>query len=99
MSRMSPILPIPRQRPAVQPQPDPTFHQRRREVMKEMDLTEREVQCVIGASKGMTNSEIGQQLFVGEQTVKTHMRSLFKKLGARDRAHAVALAFQVGVLR
>lgn len=67
--------------------------------MKEMDLTEREVQCVIGASKGMTNSEIGQQLFVGEQTVKTHMRSLFKKLGARDRAHAVALAFQVGVLR
>ena len=67
--------------------------------MKTMRLTEREVQCVIGASKGMSNAEIGKRLFVSEDTVKTHLRRLFRKIGARDRAHAVALAFRAGVLR
>ena len=39
---------------------------------------------------GKSNAEIGRELFVSEDTVKTHARRLFRKLGARDRAHAVA---------
>ncbi len=41
---------------------------------------------------GKSNAEIGRELFVSEDTVKTHARRLFRKLGARDRAHAVASA-------
>ena len=43
-------------------------------------------------------AEIGRDLFVSEDTVKTHARRLFRKLGARDRAHAVASAFRAGLV-
>ena len=45
-------------------------------------------------AEGKSNAEIGRELFVSEDTVKTHARRLFRKLGARDRAHAVAAAFR-----
>ena len=48
---------------------------------------------------GKSNAEIGRELFVSEDTVKTHARRLFRKLGARDRAHAVAAAFRAGLVR
>ena len=40
-----------------------------------------------------------RELFLSEDTVKTHARRLFKKLGASDRAHAVALGFRWGLVR
>ena len=43
-------------------------------------------------------AEIGRELFVSEDTVKTHARRLFRKLGARDRAHAVAAGFRAGLV-
>jgi DNA-binding NarL/FixJ family response regulator len=43
---------------------------------------------------GCSNLEIAKQLFVSEDTVKTHARRLFRKLGAHDRAHAVALGMR-----
>jgi DNA-binding NarL/FixJ family response regulator len=59
-------------------------------------LTDRELQVLQGMSRGRSNGEIGEELFLSEDTIKTHARRLFKKLGARDRAHAVAVGFRHG---
>jgi DNA-binding NarL/FixJ family response regulator len=61
-------------------------------------LTERELQVLRGMADGKSNAEIGRELFVSEDTVKTHARRLFRKLGARDRAHAVAAGFRTGLV-
>jgi DNA-binding NarL/FixJ family response regulator len=61
-------------------------------------LTERELQVLRGMADGQSNAEIGRDLFVSEDTVKTHARRLFRKLGARDRAHAVAAGFRAGLV-
>lgn len=61
-------------------------------------LTEREFAVVQGMSRGRSNAEIGDELGLSEDRVKNHCRSLFWKLGARDRAHAVALCYQRGLL-
>jgi DNA-binding NarL/FixJ family response regulator len=65
---------------------------------RRVDLTERELQVLRGMAEGKSNAEIGRELFVSEDTVKTHARRLFRKLGARDRAHAVASAFRAGLV-
>lgn len=64
----------------------------------EAPLTERELQVLRGMSQGQSNGEIGKELFLSEDTVKTHARRLFRKLGARDRAQAVALGFRRGLV-
>lgn len=61
-------------------------------------LTERELQVLRGMAEGKSNAEIGRDLYVSEDTVKTHARRLFRKLRARDRAHAVAVGFRSGAL-
>ncbi|BCJ60258.1 helix-turn-helix transcriptional regulator [Micromonospora endophytica] len=61
-------------------------------------LTERELQVLLGMAEGKSNAEIGRELYVSEDTVKTHARRLFRKLGARDRAHAVAAGFRAGLV-
>jgi DNA-binding NarL/FixJ family response regulator len=62
-------------------------------------LTERELQVLTGMSRGRSNAEIGKELFLSEDTVKTHARRLFRKLGAADRAQAVAVGFRWGLVR
>jgi DNA-binding NarL/FixJ family response regulator len=62
-------------------------------------LTERERQVLDGMSRGKTNNEIGRELFLSEDTVKTHARRLFRKLGVNERALAVALGFRSGLVR
>jgi DNA-binding NarL/FixJ family response regulator len=62
-------------------------------------LTERELQVLAGMSRGQSNAEIGRELFLSEDTVKTHARRLFRKLGAADRAQAVAVGFRWGLVR
>lgn len=64
----------------------------------DVTLTERELQVLLGMAEGKSNAEIGRELFVSEDTVKTHARRLFRKLGARDRAHAVAAGFRAGLV-
>ncbi|MGC4787372.1 response regulator transcription factor [Micromonospora sp. DT178] len=64
----------------------------------QVGLTERELQVLLGMAEGKSNAEIGRELFVSEDTVKTHARRLFRKLGARDRAHAVAAGFRAGLV-
>ncbi len=66
---------------------------------KAPELTEREVQVLTGMSRGRSNAEIGRELFLSEDTVKTHARRLFRKLGAADRAQAVALGYRAGLVR
>lgn len=67
-------------------------------VARRLALTERELQVLRGMADGKSNAEIGRELFVSEDTVKTHARRLFRKLGARDRAHAVAAGFRAGLV-
>jgi DNA-binding NarL/FixJ family response regulator len=62
-------------------------------------LTERERQVLTGMSRGRSNGEIGRELYLSEDTVKTHARRLFRKLGVNDRAQAVALGFRMGLVR
>lgn len=59
-------------------------------------LTEREQQVLTGMSRGRSNAEIGRELYLSEDTVKTHARRLFRKMGAADRAQAVAVGFRWG---
>lgn len=61
-------------------------------------LTEREQQVLDGMSRGLSNAGIGKELFLSEDTVKTHARRLFRKVGAADRAQAVAVGFRWGFL-
>lgn len=63
------------------------------------ELTERELQVLNGMSQGKSNGQIGRELFLSEDTVKTHARRLFRKMGVGDRAQAVALGFRWGIVR
>jgi DNA-binding NarL/FixJ family response regulator len=62
-------------------------------------LTERELQVLRGMSRGRSNAEIGKELYLSEDTVKTHARRLFRKIGAADRAQAAAKGFRFGLVR
>lgn len=62
-------------------------------------LTEREQQVLTGMSRGRSNAEIGKELYLSEDTVKTHARRLFRKVGAADRAQAVAVGFRWGLVQ
>ena len=64
-----------------------------------VNLTEREMQVLRGMSQGKSNGQIGRELYLSEDTVKTHARRLFRKLGAADRAQAVAVGFRTGLVR
>lgn len=57
-------------------------------------LTHRELEVLVGMSEGKSNGEIGRQYFLSEDTIKTHARRLFRKLGAQDRAQAVVIGFR-----
>jgi DNA-binding NarL/FixJ family response regulator len=63
-----------------------------------VSLTEREVQVLDGMSRGCSNAAIGRELFLSEDTIKTHARRLFRKLDAADRAQAVATGFRLGLV-
>ncbi|MGY1813813.1 response regulator [Blastococcus sp. SYSU D00820] len=60
--------------------------------------TARELEVLAGVAKGLTNAEIGRELFIGEATVKTHLLRLFAKLGVDDRTRAVMVAVERGLL-
>jgi DNA-binding NarL/FixJ family response regulator len=61
-------------------------------------LTEREHDVLRHMARGATNAEIAEALIVGEATVKTHVGSIFSKLGVRDRAAAIVFAYDHGIV-
>lgn len=63
-----------------------------------VELTRRELEVLAGMSNGRSNSQIGADLYLSEDTVKTHARRLFRKLGAADRAQAVAIGLRQGMI-
>lgn len=62
-------------------------------------LTPRELEVLALVGEGLSNSEVAERLVLGEGTVKTHVGHVFAKLGLRDRAAAVVLAFDHGLVR
>jgi len=61
-------------------------------------LTARELEILGLMADGLFNREISERLWLAEETVKTHVHHVLTKLGARSRAHAVAIALRSGVL-
>jgi NarL family two-component system response regulator LiaR len=78
-----------------------TLHARIDETLRwpgrDLGLTERESELLSLLSTGKTNRELGNHLYVSENTIKTHLKSLYAKLGVRTRAQAASLAGQ-GIL-
>jgi DNA-binding NarL/FixJ family response regulator len=70
----------------------------RREGLANANLTDREEDVLRLMAKGLSNAEIAAELFLGVETVKTHVRSVLAKLQARDRVQAVIAAYESGFI-
>jgi DNA-binding NarL/FixJ family response regulator len=65
---------------------------------KEAGLTERELEILDALTRGLSNSAIGKELWVAEQTVKFHLTNIYRKLGAANRTEAVRRAYELGLV-
>lgn len=62
------------------------------------ELTDRQFQILALVADGFDNSEIALLLAIEVETVKSHLKKAYLRLGARNRAHAVSLAYRTGLL-
>ena len=63
------------------------------------DLTDRELQVAQAITRGLSNAEIGKELFLSAATVKTHVTRILTKLGVRDRVQIVVAAYESGLVQ
>src|SRR5439155_19803321 len=63
-----------------------------------MPLSRREYQVLQLVAEGLENAAIAKVLYLSVETVRTHVKSILRKLSARDRTHAVTIAFRAGIL-
>jgi DNA-binding NarL/FixJ family response regulator len=63
------------------------------------ELTERELEVTRAIARGLSNAEIGRELFLSEATVKTHVTRVLAKLGVRDRVQIVVTAYESGLIQ
>ena len=82
--------------PAARAAPTPFTPDRTQQ--KTLDITERELEVLTLVANGFSNREIAEQLFVSENTIKTHCARAFDKLGASRRTQAVQRGKQLGLL-
>jgi DNA-binding NarL/FixJ family response regulator len=61
-------------------------------------LTSREIEVLSQVAEGNRNRDIGERLFITEETVKVHLKNIMGKLGASDRTQAVAIAIRRGII-
>jgi DNA-binding NarL/FixJ family response regulator len=70
-----------------------------KELYSEVGLSKREREVLDCLARGMTSAQIADDLFISENTVKTHVRHILEKLEASNRAEAVSKAIQIGLIR
>lgn len=78
--------------------PAPQFFTLNEKRLAELGITRRELEILELIANGLSNREIAEQLFVSENTVKTHSSRLFDKLSARRRTQAVQLGKELGLI-
>jgi len=69
------------------------------EHMSDEDLTARELQVLERVAGGNRNRDIGELLFISEETVKVHIKHIMEKLGAKDRTQAISIAARRGIIQ
>ena len=62
-------------------------------------LTDREREILRLVARGLSNEEIGAELFISPATVKTHLARIMSKLDAHDRAQLVVIAYESGLVK
>ena len=62
------------------------------------DMTDREREVLVAIARGLSNDELAASLFISANTVKTHVKRVLTKLGARDRVQAVVMAYESGLM-
>ncbi|HEY6892552.1 MAG TPA: response regulator transcription factor [Rhodanobacteraceae bacterium] len=65
----------------------------------EENLSHREIEVLQSIAGGNSNKRVADLLAISEETVKNHVKSILSKLGAKDRTHAVSIAYKRGILR
>lgn len=66
--------------------------------IKDLHISKREYEVLLGISEGLSNKEIGEKLFVSESTIKTHVSNLLSKLNAKRRTQALQIAKDYNII-